>query len=283
MLKESLERIFSFYNIETVVFDGAFPYAQFVRTVKSQRNVKRIWVKRGGEKEGTDGPRKEREKDFNNVIIPAEAGNELNNDDGFYVNVNPIIFIDDNELLSRDEVRRLFKVPDDKKLVYVQLGAGNINDIDSQLGKVINKLRERGDIMIVLGESIISSHSLNIYEKDIYVVKDYPNSKYFKGFDFVISACGYNSFNEIMYLNVPSLFLPNMETKTDDQYGRAMIAEKYGAGLVLHSVSDIDDNELEEKINILSDDAKNSQIRENLKKISIENGAVKAAKFILED
>ena len=277
LLRIALDKLFELYNISAVIFDGAFPYAQFVNGIKKRSGVVKIWVKRGGEKEGTSDARKEREKDFDYIIIPGEAGEKIESVDNKHIPVPSIIFMDKNELLSKEAVRKFFKVHNNKKLVYVQLGAGNINDINSQINKVITALRKRKDIMIVIGESIIGN-SLDIYEDDVCIIKDYPNSKYFNGFDFVISACGYNSFHELLYLETPAIYLPNMETKTDDQYGRAMLAEKAGAAIV---VKDVDSEELDNDIEKMCDLEKNSVMRENAHKLGIINGAEDAAKIIV--
>lgn len=278
LLKRQLLEIFSLYNIKEVVFDGAFPYVQFIQTVSKYPGVKKIWVKRGGEKAGTEGDRQKKEELFDYIIIPGENGAELPENDEKHYAVDPIVYINDDELLSKENVRKLFKVPKEYKLVYVQLGAGNINDISNDLGKVIAVLRKSENVMIVLGESIISLSSTEIYDDKIYVVKDYPNSKYFQGFDFVISACGYNSFQELTYMGIPTIYLPNMQCKTDDQYGRALLAVNAGAALVLNEVNETN---LQKAINTLLDDKKNLAMRNAATKLKRTNGAEKAAEFIL--
>lgn len=277
LLTDTLDAIFSLHDVKTVVFDGAFPYAQFVRCIRQQDDLAKIWVKRGNEKAGMEATRVEQEKSFDTIILPAEAGKASKPDDARHINVPPIIFIEKSELLSRDQVRKLFHVPDDKLFVYVQLGAGNINDIHSQIGPVIRALRKRGDIVIALGESIIGDE-FTVYETDIVIIKDYPNSKYFEGFDFAISACGYNSFHELLYLQLPSLLLPNMETGTDDQYGRAMRAVNAGAALLLDH---LDEPSLDAAIAQLADAHSNRAMRTHAEKLNIQNGALHAAQYIL--
>ena len=277
LLKRQLIELFALYNIKTVVFDGAFPYAQFIQTVSSYEGVTKVWVKRGGEKAGTEDERKKKEELFDYLIIPGESGADLPADDEKHYFVNPIVYIDDDELLDKESVRKLFKVPEKSKLVYVQLGAGNINDIESDLGKVLSMLKQHEDIMVVLGESIISLKSMNVFDEQIYIIKDYPNSKYFKGFDFVISACGYNSYQELSYIGVPTIYLPNMECKTDDQYGRAIKAEKAGAAIVL---TELDDNAMANAIELMLNCETNQKMKEAAEKLKVENGAERAAQIL---
>ena len=65
------------------------------------------------------------------------------------------------------------------------------------------------------------------------MIRDYPNSQYFNGFDAVIQAGGYNSFHETRAFGLPALFYPNMETGMDDQLARCLIAEEEGWGFVV--------------------------------------------------
>ena len=48
--------------------------------------------------------------------------------------------------------------------------------------------------------------------KRIRVLRDYPNSRYFKDFDFAM-ASGYNSFHEAVEARLPTIFFPNMKTE----------------------------------------------------------------------
>ena len=50
--------------------------------------------------------------------------------------------------------------------------------------------------------------------------------------DVAISGAGCNSFNELMHLGVPTIFVP-MTTKADDQHARALRAQIAGAGMVI--------------------------------------------------
>lgn len=277
MLRANLEMLFSLYDIKIVVFDGAYPYAPFVQYIGARGELKKIWVKRGSEKPETIATRKEQEKYFDHIIIPSEAGQTSVQNDERHTIVNPIIFINRDELLSRGQVRRLFKVPEDKLFVYVQLGAGANYNLQDRLDIIFSALRKKGNIVIALGESIIGD-TLQIYEEDVVVIKDYPNSKYFNGFDFVVSACGYNTFHELMYFGVPTLFMPTAETGVDDQLSRAMLGVKAGIAIALE---DYDQKQIEQAIDKLSNPVENQIMRENAKAFQFTNGAAEAAKYIL--
>ena len=44
-----------------------------------------------------------------------------------------------------------------------------------------------------------------------YLLRDYPNSLYYNGFDFSVQAGGYNSFHEMRNLGLPDPFLSKHE------------------------------------------------------------------------
>ena len=68
---------------------------------------------------------------------------------------------------------------------------------------------------------------------NVHIIRDYPNSQYFRGFDSVVQAGGYNSFHETRVFGLPALFYPNMETGMDDQLARCKVAEEEGWGYVV--------------------------------------------------
>lgn len=275
LLRKLLDDIFNLYKITDIIFDGATPYASITASM-AKHNVNKFWIKRSGEKDEEIATKREAlEVHFDTVIIPGEFGVENPEQLKNKLFINPILYLDKNELWSKEEVRQYLNIPIEKKAVYIQLGAGNINDIDSDINRIISAIRKNGNAVMILGESLIGNE-LRIIEDDIIIVKDYPNAKYYNGFDFAVSACGYNSFHESVFLGLPTLFIPNMNTKTDDQYGRALRIQEVGAGLVIDNTLDIDD-----AINRLFDDEFLCDMRNNLCKIQLENGATEAARIIL--
>ena len=117
-------------------------------------------------------------------------------------------------------------------MVYVQLGAGRINDIDSDVRRVVDALLAHEDIHVVLGESMLGERQ-GVDLDRVHLVRDYPNALYLKAFDASVQAGGYNSFHEMRSVGLPTLFLPNMNTGMDDQLARCKVAEEEGWGRVL--------------------------------------------------
>ena len=107
---------------------------------------------------------------------------------------------------------------------------------------------------------------------NVHIIRDYPNSQYFRGFDAVVQAGGYNSFHETRAFGLPALFYPNMETGMDDQLARCKIAEEEGWGIV---------NTNRTKPSIQKDIISLLQ-RTKVQKRLGENGATEIARILLD-
>ncbi len=280
MLEEQLKLILQLHRPRTFVYDGAFVYYGVMAATEGIASLKRIWVKRKQNKPKDDVETKNKENFFHHIIIPGEYQSNLDSQSEIkYHYCDPVIYLDKSELLSKDEVKEILKIPNEYKLVYIQLGAGNINDIDSTLSILLSILEKRKDLYFVVGESIIGGKRLEISRERLLILKDYPNSRYYNAFDLAISAAGYNTFFELMHFGVPSIFIPNEKTKSDDQLARSMVAEKAKAAIVLRNPNY---QELENAIDYALNLSNNMIIRNNTQKLNIQNGAEDIAKLILK-
>ncbi|MCA0970972.1 methyltransferase domain-containing protein [Halobacillus litoralis] len=279
LLKDQLGTALELHRPNTLVFDGAFPYAGLISSMKQADDLERVWVRRGQHKKGKKEVSGDKERNFHKVIVPGEAGELSEELDSNKLHCNPVIYLDKNETLSKKDVRKMWGIPDDGFIIYVQLGAGNINDINSTLNKVLNLLSLRDDIYIVLGESVIGKRK-NIFRDRLFVIRDYPNSRFYEAFDLAITAAGYNTYHELMYFGVPSIFIPNEDTKTDDQLSRAKKAEAAEAGIVVREP--IEESVLRERVLSVMDPTLNEKMRRNAKKLVVENGADEIASYLIE-
>lgn len=274
MFLEQLSQVLKHHNPQMLIFDGTYPYLGLIKSMSQLAHIKKVWLKREGSKVGdSDILTKEKEKFFSFLVTPREAGLDFPEDaDRIYC--NPIVYLEKSELLDREQLRKQWKVPENSRVVYIQLGAGNINDITNDIAVLIQTLKQRKEIFIVLGESIIGK-DLQIQENKIMILRDYPNSRFFKAFDLAICACGYNSFHELLHFGVPSIFIPNLETKKDDQYGRAMRAVQANAGMILENITP------ESVSNVVENALKNRDtMSRNATLLVPDNGADSVAQFI---
>lgn len=268
-----LKLILNQHNPQMIVFDGAFPYTGILSGVKN-RSIKKIWVRREiNQRHPNFEKLKEKEQHFNYIIIPSELGDDpIKENSGKYFHSHPVIFLDRKELLSRQQVRQMFHIPKNDKVIYIQLGAGAINDIQTPVNFIIDTLKKLDHVFIILGESPIGDR-FNVLGKNITTLRDYPNSRFFNGVDLAISASGYNSTAELMYFGVPTLFLPNSNTKADDQMKRAQNAVQFGSA---HLLDQLTEASLIKSVKHLL-----NQTKERDALLNIRNGADEIADFLV--
>lgn len=274
MMERHLEEIIELYNPCMIVYDGAMPYGAVILELKKHHTMRSVWIKRESYKKGWESLNT-LEGNFDKIIIPREIGEDKQREENIHVTYcNPITFLDKEEAHSRETVRNALGVKEEEQLFYIQLGAGNINDIKEDLIKIQRSLYKRPKIKIILAESIIGKPIKPLY-KDIIQLKSFPNSQYFKGIDFAISAAGYNTFHELIQFQIPTLFIPNLYTQIDDQKRRVMNLENKGASLRLQN-----SEELEDKLQQLID--KKELLKKNISHYQMENGALKAARIVYD-
>lgn len=274
LLRNQLDTIFDLHTPNTLVFDGTFPYEGLVSAMNDAKGLRRVWVQRGERKKKSRDKVAGMEKYFDLTIIPGEAGGASEEAGKRIFRTDPVIFLDKSELLDHDTARKLLMAPEASKIVYVQLGAGNISDTSSTIAILLSVLKERDDIHVVLGESLIGKR-LDIALENGIVLRDYPNSRYFNAFDLAVSAAGYNSFHELMYFGVPTIFIPNEQTVTDDQIARTKRAENAGAAIVVReSLPDGEKRDaLEREIGKMVEKKFSQRMRKTASELVKRNGA----------
>ncbi len=233
MVQEMLSLVLETHRPQSFVFDGSFPYRGMLDALDTIDVPQKVWMRRGMFRKGSTIPVDSISK-FDVIVHPEDAVslNTSEIDHGVDVlMVSPITLIDSDEMWERDSARRRLSVPLEARIVYVQLGAGQINDIDSDIRQIIDALLDYPDIHVVLGESLLGER-IKLELERVHIIRDYPNSLYLNAFDFCIQAGGYNSFHEMRSKGLRTLFLPNMNTGMDDQLARCVVAEKEGWGLV---------------------------------------------------
>ena len=231
LVEDMLHLVFDTHRPKWFMFDGAFPYRGMLNAIASQPGMEKWWMKRGSLKANTSVP-VDSVMQFDGIIVPSE-GTAVELSEGEHL-VPPLRALDPEEAWERTYARSRLSVPDDAKAVYVQLGAGRINDIESDLSKVLDALFEHDDVVVVLGESMLGERLPFTHER-LRLIRDYPNALYAKAFDASVQAGGYNSFQEMRMFGIPTLFIPNTQTGMDDQVKRCMQAEDEGWGLVHQS------------------------------------------------
>ena len=243
LVEDMLHLVFDTHRPKWFMFDGAFPYRGMLNAIASQPGMEKWWMKRGSLKSNKQVP-VDSLSHFSGIIHPSEGNPEEPSETVHYV--PPLRLMDPDESWSRQHARSRLSVTDSGRVVYVQLGAGRINDIENVLQDVLDALFSHPEVYVVLGESMLGRR-LDVSHERLRIIRDFPNALYAKAFDASVQAGGYNSYQEMRTFGIPTLFIPNHQTGMDDQMKRCMNAEHEGWGLVY----DTNKNDLEAKIQAL--------------------------------
>ena len=152
--------------------------------------------------------------------------------------VGPILLRERSELLSRQEARRALGVADGQRAVYLSLGGGGDVTAGARLPALCDALLERGWHVVVAAGPLYQGPERR--GPAITWLDRYCPLELMQGFDAAVSAGGYNSFHELMYAGVPTVFLP-LPRIADDQHERTARAERAGAGRVAQSDEQVPD------------------------------------------
>ncbi len=225
---------------DAVVFDGTYPYDGLLAAAAELPGTRLVWSRRGMWRAGAPGAQLARSYRFDLVLEPGELaathdhGATASRDDA--LRVGPVTLLDPDEQVDRADAARVLGVDPDRTTALVTLGAGNINDLSSDLGLMVRRLAADPDLQVVLTRPVIAGEAGPVADR-VRPVSVYPISRYLAVVDFAIAASGYNSFHELVGAAVPAAFVPNMATALDDQLGRARWAQESGAGLCLPEVT----------------------------------------------
>lgn len=281
IVEENLANIFAIHKPSMFIFDGAFPYRGMLNSIQGRKDINKVWLRRGTFKKGATKIPVDSINHFDYLITPKDSIELELNDVEFestVVKCDPIIYLDEKELRPRSDLRDRLGIPDDALVCYLQLGAGQINDIESDIGVCLAELGKYENLYVVIGESMIGNRLPSIGGR-VRILTEYPNSYDFKSFDFSIMAAGYNSYHEAIRFSLPTISIPNMKTGMDDQLARVEVAEEAGAMIVMREVN-------KEKMQAVIERIMDVEVRKKMalksKKLHRPNGANQIAKWILD-
>jgi len=283
-LKCTLDQVLEAYSIRAVVFDGNVVYQGICDAVSPRPDCPLIWIRRGMWRRDQDNSQSLLSgEDVDLIIEPGEVASDF--DSGASVNqregivfVDPIRLLDPDEVLPRNESCRTLGLDPDECYVLIQLGAGNNYNIIDLIGSAIETLEKTRIARPVIAEWLTSDIGLDLWP-DVPRLRCFPISRYYRAFDFTISAAGYNSFNEIISFGVPSVIAPNLNRAMDDQSARAAYADQHGAAIHLdhEMLSDLD-----QVLAAMLDEDRRQVMREKCRQIAKPNGAVRAAQLVAD-
>jgi hypothetical protein len=275
-----VERLVDRHGTRLVVYDGNNLPAGLWRAIRAQ-GCKLAWIRRSmGDNAPLPSVEEARLCDL--ILEPDEIaalprfGGDMARKRRGVVPVGPISLLDEDEPLTRKDAAAALGLDADKPAVLLHLGAGSNRDTTHIIDAAVRELRRFPDVQIAIVEWANAPAGLSLWPEAV-IIKGFPISQYFNGFDFSIGAAGYNTFHEAISLALPTIFVANAAPDMDDQVGRARFAQDAGAAFELPEDRLI---ELPAICEVLLNESARGLLRENCRRIRRDNGAAEAAAAI---
>ncbi len=282
--RERMNAILDYHQPAALVLDASNPYQGVVEAAACRHGTRLVWVRRGMWRASQDNSEfLTRTPYFDLIIEPddiAAQADVFRERPGFEATrVPPIGLLDEVEVLDRQAARRALGLPEaaDGGSVLVQLGSGTTRDLNSLLGQVFEILQRFQGLEIVLAQWLNAPTEYQGRWPGVRLLSGYPIPRYYRAFDFTISAAGYNSFNDLLRFGLPTIFIANDAECMDDQGARARHAEAAGAAF------EIDENDLgplHDCIQAILQPAVRDYLDERARSLALPNGAAAAARAI---
>ena len=224
-----------FYEPDAIIFDGNTPYQGLLDAFETFPSLARVWVRRGMWR-GPHESATKRGRAFDLILEPQDLaeiqsrGHEQR--DGVrFIKTRPIISVPLEKCLGRSSARRLLGLPEEGEIVLLQLGSGSNFDTGAARDTALKKLLEvPGRVVVELLSPARKETRESFGDRHIQISR-FPMFLHHRAFDFAVSACGYNSFHEMLAGRVPCLFVPNDAPEMDLQEARAQYAANCGWSL----------------------------------------------------
>lgn len=279
LFAERLVDVIERFRPRALVFDGVVPYNGFRAARRQFPQLAFVWSRRSMWRPGTSGRWLRRSRWFDLVIEPgefaatADRGPTAGRTDAR--RVRPITLLDRSDLLAREQARAKLGIDHDTTAVLVSLGAGNINDVRSDLDVVVDVVNRRPGWRVYATKAPISRAGRPVTD-GFDTISKYPLARYLTAFDAAVVACGYNAYHESILSGTPTVFVPK-ETMTDDQHARASYAGESGLGI---AVDEVTPELIGKALDQLTDPATAAEVRQRCLEQYPGNGAAEAMALI---
>jgi UDP:flavonoid glycosyltransferase YjiC (YdhE family) len=278
-LRKKVDMMIDAWSVRTIVFDGNVPYAAVAEAAAARADVRSAWIRRGMWPDSeVDRKRLSAQFFFDMVIEPGDFAEEYDTGPTRPLRdtvrlVPPVQLLENDELASRAEACRALGIDAKTTNVLVQLGSGNNRDTQSMLRRIAAALEPHPHVKPYNLRWPISDLP-PLASPGISELAVFPMSRFYRAFDFSISAAGYNTAHEVLCYGLPTIFVPNETEGMDNQAGRATFSA--ARGLSLNGKATAIGTSI---ARMLEPDFRKA-MRAQLRRLHLENGAAAAAQHI---
>ena len=220
-----------------LVFDGVAPFNGLIKTRAQLAKTSFVWIRRGMWRWGRTETQLAKSRLFDLVIEPgdlaaeADRGPTAGRTDA--ARIPPTTMLDVVDRLPREAAARALGIDPSRRTLLVTLGSGRIGQIDAPGAVVIKAALASRDWQICITTSDIATNKLPLLDarRVTELAGVYPLARYLSAFDAAVSSAGYNAVHEFIPAGIPTLFIPNPDTLTDDQMARAHHLARTGLAL----------------------------------------------------
>lgn len=219
---------------------------------------------------------------YDTIIVPEDATTaeidlppEIKSRTEFF---GAVMSREQDELIERETVRRQLNIPEKDLVVYLSAGGGGDLQAEQRLVYLYESLSELKNIQFVIGAGALY-RGRRIYAPNVIWLANENAFEMMKGFDLAISAAGYNSFHELLFAGVPTIFIPQ-EKWADDQLARARRAVQAEAAMLLKALPK--PSLLRNLVENWRDQKSRLTVSQNAQKFISRNYAQDIARFLFE-
>ncbi|MBW3667471.1 MAG: UDP-N-acetylglucosamine--LPS N-acetylglucosamine transferase [Actinobacteria bacterium] len=222
---------------DVIAFDGVAPYRGVTLAKRQVPDAAFVWLRRGLWREGVNRSQLWKSSLFDLIIEPGDLassgdrGPTADRDDA--VRVPPIGLLEVVERLPREQAAEALGLDPHRPILLLTLGSGRIGEVAEPGAVVIEETLRKPRWQVCVVTSAIARLQIPADAADRVrpVSGVFPLVRYLDAFDAAVSAAGYNAVHELIPAGIPTLFLPNTMTRTDDQEARARVVAERGIAI----------------------------------------------------
>ena len=181
----------------------------------------------------------------------------------------------DDALTVKPAKKSEFGLDDNKKMVLFVMGsqgAGTINEYLTSIMKYFDK--KNYSCLFVTGTTYYDEVIKNKFPSNIKVVPYIENmTRIMKNTDLIVTRAGASTLSEIIALNIPSILIPSPYVPNNHQYKNAIDFVQNNASVIVEEKELKDDKLVKVIDELIMDDNKLNEMKENLSKLKVVDSA----------